>query len=145
MDDVLINNLNISEFIEIKNKYEISFLSPKVIGGTWNYMRNHNDNILGFSNRVEIFCLLFNKDDFNKYMDINDIENPHTWGVDLLLGHFKIKSAIYYKFMVTHVLKSDTKRETALYEMNKYLMKHGFLHMGQIFDSYADVYSTIEI
>lgn len=144
MDDVLINNLDMKEFIDIKKKHKISFLSPKIMGGTWEYMRNR-DNVLGFSNRIEIFCLLFDKDDFIKFMDINDIENPHTWGVDLLLGYFNIKSAICYKFMATHMLPSNTDGGKACSEMNNYLMKHGFANAGQVYDSFTDVYLTIEI
>jgi len=144
MDDILINDLDIREFIDIKNKYEISFLSPKVLDSTYEYMRKY-DNVLGFSKRIEIYCLLFNKDDFNKFMEINDIENPHTWGIDLLLGYFNIKSAIYYKFVVTHMLPSTTNGIQATYEMNKYLAKHGFSNAMQVLQFYPDVYSTIEI
>ena len=150
MDDVLISNLNMNELIHIKKKYEISFLSPKVVGGSWEYMRNQNDNVLAFSNMIEFFCLLFDKNDFYKFMDIHDIENIHTWGVDLLLGHFGIKSAIYFKFYVTHMLVSTTadgtkENDLAFGEMNKYIKKHGFSSHTEILEKYSNIYSTITI
>jgi hypothetical protein len=146
LDDVKILNWNIFELIRIKNKYSISFLSPKVLGGTWDYMRNQKNNILAFANRLELFCLLLNKDDFYKFMDINDINNTHTWGVDLLLGHFNIKSAIYFKFSVEHILKSNTNQGIAGSEMHQYLNKHGFSCMGDLDKKYPQIiYSTIEI
>lgn len=150
MDDVLITNLNMSELIHIKEKYDISFLSPKVLGGSWEYMRNQNDNVLAFSNMIEFFCLLLNKNDFCQFMDIHDIENTHTWGVDLLLGHFGIKSAIYYKFCVNHMLVSTTGDGTkenilAFDEMNKYIKKHGFTSHDEILQKYPNIYSTITI
>lgn len=145
MDDVLIHNIDINEFINIKNKYEISFLSPKIIGGDWEYMKKHDGNILGFSYRIEIFCLLLTPADFAKFMDISDIENTHTWGIDLLLGHFNIKSAIYYKFKATHILPSTTNRSIAGHEMIKYLNKHGFSNTAHVCSTFTDIYSAIEV
>ena len=113
---------------------------------TWDYMRNQKDNILALTNRLEFFCLLLNKDDFYKFMDINDINNTHTWGVDLLLGHFNIKSAIYFKFAVKHMLKSNTNGGIAGSEMHQYFNKHGFNCMGDIDKKYPQIiYSKIEI
>lgn len=143
MDDIEINNLDINEMIKIKETYNISFLSPKVIGSTWDYMKNQDDNVLAFSNRVEIYCLIFNKQDFFKFIEINDIENTHTWGVDFMLGYYKIKSAIYYKFVVSHKLPTTTIRNNAMKEMNIYLRKRGFSNLEQITRKYPDFINKI--
>jgi hypothetical protein len=146
LDDVKITNLDISQMIHIKNTYSIEFLSPKVLGGTWDYMRNQSDNILAFANKMELFCLLLNESDFNKFMDINDIENTYTWGVDMLLGHFKIKSAVYFKFVVNHMLPSETHGGKAGHYMHQYLNKHGFSTMDELGKQYPlAIYKTIEV
>lgn len=145
LDDVKIQNMDILELIAIKKKYYIQFLSPKVIGGTWDYMRKYDKNILAFANNIEIFCLLFDYHDFNKFISINDIENTHTWGVDLILGFYNIKSAIYYKFSVEHMLPSNTDGGKAGHEMHVYLNKRGFKSVAEINEKYKPIYKTIEI
>jgi hypothetical protein len=145
LDDVKIHNMDILELISIKKKYYINFLSPKVIGGTWDYMRKYENNILAFANNIEIFCLLFNYHDFNKFISINDIENTHTWGTDLLLGYYNIKSAIYYKFEVHHMLPSCTDGGIAGNQMHVYLNKRGFKSVAEVNEKYKPIYKTIQI
>jgi len=145
LDDIMISKWDIYEMIHIKHKYNIEFLSPKVNGGTWDYMRNQKSNVLAFANKVELFCLLLDKDDFHKFMSIHDIENKHTWGVDILLGYFNIRAAIYYKFMVTHMLPSTTHGGIAGKEMQAYLEKHGFKDVFEVHERYDAIRNTIEI
>lgn len=145
LDDVKINHIDIFELIAVKKKYYINFLSPKVVGGTWDYMRKHDNNVLAFANNIEIFCLLFNYNDFNKFLAINDIDNPHTWGTDLLLGYYNIKSAIYYKFEVHHMLPSNTDGGIAGHEMHIYLNKRGFKSVAEVNEKYKPIYKTIQI
>lgn len=145
LDDVKIENIDMLEFMAIKKKYYINFLSPKVIGGTWDYMRNQDNKTLGFANNIEIFCLLFTYHDFFKFISINDIENTHTWGVDLLLGYYNIKSAVYYKFSVHHLLPSETDGGIAGHQMHVYLNKRGFKSVAEINEKYKPIYKTIKI
>lgn len=145
MDDIMISKLDMNEMISIKNTYDISFLSPQVLGGTWDYMRSQKDNQIAFVNTAEIFCLLFKPNDFYRFIDINDIENTHTWGIDFLLGHFKIKTAIHFKFIVNHILPSKTNGMVAQKEMETYFRKHGFTSIHHILGSYPTIYSTIEL
>ena len=123
LDDIKIEKMDIHELIDVKNKYSIEFLSPKVLYATHPYMYNQNDNILAFANKIEIYTLLLTSTDFFKFMDINDIENTHTWGIDLVLGYFNIKSAIYFKFDVSHQLVSNTNKDIADFQMQNYLKK----------------------
>lgn len=145
LDDVMISKWDMYEMINIKNKYNIEFLSPRVNGGTWDYMRNQPNNILAFANKVELFCLLLNSNDFHKFMGIHDIENKHTWGVDILLGHFNIRASIYYKFMVTHMLPSTTHGGIAGEEMQNYLTKHGFVDVFDVHKQYEPIRYIIEV
>lgn len=145
LDDVKINNIDIYELINIKNTYAIDFLSPKVIGGTWDYMRNQEDHILALANNIELFCLLLTPRDFHKFINIHDIENSYTWGVDLLLGHFKIKSAICFSFSVHHMLPSTTDGGIAGGQMHDYIRKHGYQSVSQINEKYPPIYKTISL
>ena len=76
---------------------------------------------------------------------IHDIENKHTWGVDILLGHFNIRAAIYYKFMVTHTLPSTTHGGVAGEEMQNYLAKHGFVDVFDVHRQYEPIRYIIEV
>lgn len=145
LDDVRIYKWSIKKLVEIKEKYSIEFLSPKVIGGTWDYMRNEADNTLAFVNNLELFCLLVDSKGFDKFMSINDIDNKHTWGVDYLLGYFNIKSAIYYKYEVHHMLPSGTNGGTAGHEMHIYLKKHGFNSVNEVNKKYPAIYKKIQV
>lgn len=143
LDDVKFERLNLLELISIKAVYQIEFLSPKVIGGTWDYMRNQPYHTLALANNVEIFCLLLSPNDFTKFMEINDIENKHMWGVDYLLGHFQIKSAICYTNSVLHCLPSNTDRKIAAEQMHIYIRKHGYDSIKEIEQKYPPIYKLI--
>lgn len=145
LDDVKINHLNLLELVSMKGRYQIEFLSPKVLGGTWDYMRNQPNNTLAFANNIELFCLLLTPNDFKKFVEINDIENTYTWGVDLLLGHFKIKSAICYTNCVTHCLPSSTDGRAAGEQMHEYIFKHGYQTVEEIREKYPAIYQLISL
>lgn len=145
LDDVKIEKINLLELVSIKRIHQIDFLSPKVIGSTWDYMNNQPSNTLAFANNIEIFCLLLTPRDFTKLMNINDIENSYTWGVDLLLGHFNIKSAICYTNSVVHSLPSSMDREKAGQQMNIYIRKHGYKTVDEIRKKYPPIYKLITL
>jgi len=126
MDDVEFANVNILEMIDIKNRYGIEFLSPKIVASSHPYMNMHESNVLAFSKRIEIYTLLFSYKDFLKFLSINSIKNKHTWGVDKVLGFLNIKSAICYKFESVHRLPSASDPNEAMREMTEYLNSLGF-------------------
>ena len=142
LDDIKILDLDIHKFISIKNKHSIEILSPKVIGATWSFMYAYDNNI-ALTNALEIYCLLLTSDDFKKYIDMNDIENTHCWGVDFLFGHFKIKAAINYSFKVMHMLPSNTDQTHAGKLQVKYLNKHGYSCLKQVREKYGEIYKFI--
>ena len=130
LDDIEIENINIRELIKIKTQYNIEFISPRVENSTWEYMNLYSGSKLGITNRIEIYCFLFNYDDFIKFLSINDIENANIWGVDYIMAHFNIKTAIYYKFNVIHKLKNKSNTvknyDQAIMDMDKFFKKNGY-------------------
>jgi hypothetical protein len=126
LDDVKILNLNLNLLIDIKHKYNIEFLSPKVLRATWDYMKNSKYNNLILTNRVEIFCLLLNPVDFNKFISLNDINNCNIWGVDYIMSHFNIRTAVYHNNVVDHILKSNSNHNKAIEQMTIFLNKYGY-------------------
>ena len=124
LDDVKIKNLDIKTLIDIKNKYQLNVLSPKVINSTYAYL-NKYDNLL-ITNQLEVYCLLLTFNDFNQYASINTTENKWMWGVDLLFWFFNIKTGIYNKNVVKHMLASNSDQRCASKLGRKYIQKHGF-------------------
>jgi hypothetical protein len=146
MDDVEFTNINILELIEIKNRYGIEFLSPKIVASSHPYMNTRDSNVLAFSKRLEIYTLLFSYKDFLKFLSINSIKNKHTWGVDKVLGILNIKSAICYKFEAIHRLPSHSNPVEAMNEMTKYLRIFGFNSDEEFEKKHPqDIYEIIHI
>lgn len=143
LDDVQIEKLNIHKMIDIKKKYNIQLLSPKVINSTHNYMNIHN-NPITLTNALEIYCLLLSPEDFTNYANVNTVQNKWMWGVDYLFGHFKIKSGLYNKCIVNHKFKNaKTNCEVAQNLMNIYIKKCGFSNFDEIFRKYPIVVKQI--
>ena len=142
LDDIEIKKMNLYELIYIKNHYKIEFISPRVDNATWEYMNLYSGNKLAITNRLEIYCFLFDYKNFERFLSINDIENPNIWGVDYIMGHYKIKTAIYYKFDVVH--KLQTKNNTlnnydqAISDMDKFFKKHGYNSREDFLDKFPD-------
>lgn len=141
LDDVKILNIDIPKMIFIKSKYNIEFLSPKVLKATWEYMKHPKYKNLVLTNRVEIFCILLTPIDFKKFMDINDIENPYFWGLDYIISHFNIKTAIYHEHVVEHLIeteKNDLLFNVKVNQMSKYLKKYGYSSDKEIINKYRN-------
>jgi hypothetical protein len=150
LDDVEIESLNVNELIKIKKQYNIEFISPRVEYPTWEYMNLYSGNKLAITNRVEIYCFLFNYENFMKFLSINDIENPNTWGVDYIMAHYKIKTSIYYKFTVVHKLqnKSNTVKNyhKAIFDMDKFFKKNGYDSREDFLNKFPDdIIEVIEL
>lgn len=144
-DDIKIQNLNIYKMIEIKNKYEICLISPRVINASWPFMSN-NINKLILTNFLEVFCLLMSPGDFDKYKSVNTIENKWGFGVDFLFGFHKIKTALCSYFTVIHALPGKDNNKEAIVLMNKHFQKLGFnapnLNSWKTFNLITQLYSA---
>jgi hypothetical protein len=109
LDDVEIQELNLNEMIKIKEKYKIEILSPKVINSTHSFMNSYASHILTINNALEVYCLLLKYKDFKRFLSIHTVENKWMWGVDFLFGHFNIKTGVYNKSSVQHMLLPSKK------------------------------------
>lgn len=150
LDDIEIKNINVSELIQIKNQHNIEFISPRVEHSTWEYMNMYSGDQLAITNRIEVYCLLFDYGNFMKFLSINDIENPNTWGVDYIMAHYKIKTAICYKFNVIHKLqnKSNTIKnyDQAIIDMDKFFKKNGYNSREDFLNKFPnDIIEVIEL
>jgi hypothetical protein len=149
LDDIEIVNMKIEELVRIKNEHNIEFISPRVEHSTWDYMNLYSGNKLGITNRLEIYCFLFNYENFLKFLSINDIENPNIWGVDYIMAHHKIKTAVCYNFNVIHKLqtKSNTIQnyDKAILDMHKFFKKNGYQSREDFLDKFPnDIIEVIE-
>lgn len=68
LDDIEIENINVSELIQIKNQHDIEFISPRVEYSTWEYMNMYSGDQLAITNRIEVYCLLFDYGNFMKFL-----------------------------------------------------------------------------
>lgn len=143
LDDVKLLNVEIYKLIYLKNKYNIEFLSPKVLKSTWDYMKDLKYTNLVITNRVEVYCMLLDFKDFNKFMCLNDLNNSNTWGVDYIMSNFQIKCAIFHNNVAEHFLESKSNHELALKQMYTYLKKYGYSSDTEIREKYKD--EVIEI
>ncbi len=139
LDDVQIVNLDINKMIEIKNKFDIAILSPKVLKASHQFMSKYCNNMLTLNNSVEIYCILFKPKEFNDYCLINTVENKWMWGVDLLFGHFGISAGIFYGYEVEHMFPSKSNGIEASALCVKYLISKGFTSVSQVRFKYPEI------
>ena len=92
LDDVKLVNVDILNMIQIKEKYKIEILSPKIFGSTWPYMNTGTG--LTVHNCLEVYCLLLTPVDFVRFCATHTVENKWMWGPDLLFGYYGIKAAV---------------------------------------------------
>jgi hypothetical protein len=109
LDDVEIQELNLQEMINVKEKYKIEILSPKVINSTHGFMNSYASHILTINNALEVYCLLLKYKDFQRFLSVHTIENKWMWGADFLFGHFNIKTGVYNRSSVKHMLLPSKK------------------------------------
>ena len=146
LDDVKIKNLNILDLIKIKNKYELNIISPKILNATHDFM---NQKGLTINNFLEIFCILVNPEDLNKFFNIHKIDNKWMWGVDFLFGFYNMKVGVYNKYVMEHKLKSKSHAEhhnVAHKDMDKYFRKYTpFKILKDVQNKYKSIIKYIDI
>jgi hypothetical protein len=138
MDDVKIFDMKLREMIRIKERLNISVISPKIINSTYTYMHIHND--VTINNFLEIYLLLLNPSDFNHFIGLYTIDNRWMWGIDLLFGHFNIKAGVANKFSAIHVLPSKSNHTDARACLDAYINTHTpFKCPFEIFQTYKAI------
>ena len=119
LDDVKIMDLDLKNMIEIKEKYNIEILSPKILKSTYDYMNNLTD--LAITNFIEVYLLLLRPKDLINFFSLHTIKNKWMWGIDLLFGYHEMKAGILYTCVCEHVLPSNSNHDEARYLMKDYL------------------------
>ncbi len=144
LDDVQIINLDLTKMIQIKKKYDLQIISPKVINATHYFMQNQQKNILTLNNSVEVYCLLLTPRDFKDYSLVNTVENKWMWGADMLFGHYNISAGVYYGFEVKHMLPSKSNSSEAFKLGCEYLITRGFKSYSEVEFAYPKVKKIID-
>ena len=123
LDDIKIININIWDMIRVKRKYNIRFLSPKVLNSTkyFKYMSKYNRNIVTINNCLEIFMLLFSSKDFFKFISLYTIKNKWMWGIDHLFGYYKIRAGMVNRYSVNHLFTGGSNKHLARRLAEEYL------------------------
>ena len=134
LDDVEIQELNLRDMINIKEKYKLEILSPKVINSTHPFMNTYAPNMLTINNALEVYCLLLKYKDFQRFLSIHTIENKWMWGADFLFGYFNIKAGVYHNSSVKHMLLPSKKNTN-----NAQTLMRAYLRQMNFFGSIKDI------
>ena len=147
LDDVKIQNIDIKEMIKIKEKYELKIISPKVLRSTHSFMNKYKD--LTINNFLEIYCLLLTPEDIRLFFSCYSIENKWMWGVDFMFGHLDIKTGVINKYIVDHMLPTNSDHSQAILSMVKYFNKtfdiYGIRSLSHLQSTYKPVKEIIKL
>ena len=144
LDDVRIINLDIPKMIEIKEKYGIEFLSPKITNSTHWYMNSNSDTELTINNFLEIYLLLLKPADFNRFCSLYTIKNKWMWCIDLLFGYFNVKTGVIFKYTANHELPSNSNKSEACYLGDSYIRENTkYRDRAEIHRDYPPIKETI--
>ena len=122
LDDVQLMDFDMKKMIEVKEKYNIEILSPKIINSTHSFM-NANTG-LTINNFLEVYLLLMKPNDFERFCSMHTIQNKWMWGADFLFGHYKIKTGVLNNCVANHVLPSNSNHGEASRKMYEYFSNH---------------------
>jgi len=143
LDDVKIKEFDVGKMIEVKKKYKIEFLSPKIVGSTHHYFMNAYTD-LTINNFLEVYLLLFTPVDFTKFCGLHTIKNKWMWGIDFLFGHYKIKTGVLNRYVAEHVLPSESDHSTARPLMDDYFKtRTPYTCLDDIIKSFPPIKETI--
>jgi hypothetical protein len=144
LDDVQLIDFDIKKMIEVKEKYNIEILSPKIINSTYTFMYENTD--LTINNFLEVYLLLMKPNDFTRFCSMHTIENKWMWGADFLFGHYKIKTGILNNYVANHVLPSESNREEAYQNMCEYFSNHvnKYISLDDIRKDFQEIVEVID-
>jgi len=144
LDDVQLIDFDIKKMIEIKEKYNIEILSPKIINSTHSFM--HENTGLTINNFLEVYLLLVNPNDFVRFCSMHTIQNKWMWGADFLFGHYNIKAGVFNDCVANHVLPSESNRGEANRKMYEYFLTHvkKYRSLNDIRKDYPEIVEQID-
>lgn len=144
LDDVKIVNIDLKYMIEIKEKYKIEILSPKILQSTHPFMNIHTD--LTIHNFLEIYLLLLTPVDFKKFCSIHTVKNKWMWGSDFLFGYYKIKAGVLNTCVAEHMLPSKSNHSDANVLMTDYfLTRTPYKSLADITKIFTPIVETIPL
>lgn len=123
-DDVKLINFNLNDMIDIKKRFNLELISPKITNSTHKNWNSLSGNILSINNFLEIYCFLMTPKNVEKFFSLHSIENKWCWGIDLMFGYFNIKVGTYYKYVANHCLPSKCNHKEANDGLVKYLQQY---------------------
>jgi hypothetical protein len=142
LDDVRIKRLSINDIIQVKRRHSLNTISPSVENSTHDWLMTNKDyknNNLYITSGVEVFFLIFEGDDFLKFLNIQDMENPWGWGTDMLLSNLGIKCGVDHTSIVYHIFKQNggvNSLVDAGESMLKFIRKHNFNTFQEIMNQF---------
>ena len=146
LDDVKIMEININYMIDIKKKYNIKLLSPKVLNCTHKFMHKYEKNILTINNFLEVFMLLLTPENFFQFINLYTIDNKWMWGIDHLFGYFKIKAGVTNKCIANHLFTGGSNKKYANNLAKEYFKKKtSFKNLTEIRKKYKPIVKIINV
>ena len=149
VDDISIENGNINDIIDVKNKYNLDIISPSVMQATHAFMKPSQTNTLKIANAIEFYLYIVTPNILHKIFSYHSKENSLLWGYDFLLGHFNFKSGIYANYICKHHCRqcNDTKviniKGHSL--MIDFIKKYSFNSLDEITKQYPPIINTINL
>ena len=129
---------------EIKEKYNIEILSPKVLKSTHDFMNKHSG--LTINNFLEVYLLLLTPIDFDKFCSKHTIKNKWMWGVGSLFGYYNIRVGVLNSLIVEHMLSSKANKTEANNLMNEYLIAYTeYKSIKEIRNNFCPIKETIDL
>jgi len=94
---------------------------------------------LKFVNHCEWYCYVMRPKIFVQLLQKHSAQNRYCWGVDLLLGYFGFKSAVWAGAHCHHLFKETGNHQRHLEQMYQFLQHHGFRDMRDVFQKFPQI------
>jgi len=114
LDDVELIQFNWKKALEYIDQFDLDLLSPSMSSDSkiqYNYMLQEPQKhyTLKITSCCEYFCFLAKCNNFQKYHQHLDKNNPWMWGLDLILKkHLNLKVAISNTMIMKHWYKNES-------------------------------------
>ena len=123
LDDVQIQHLQLVDFETEKKSHKLDIISASVTNSSHpRLMHMKKEDLTKTNCSAEMFFYLMGPKVFQRYIDIQNADNPWIWGVDFLLKHIGFNVGISPKCVCHHLFKNLDKNNSDKYrDMIRYL------------------------
>lgn len=168
LDDVQLLHLPVSRCLKIMDTHRLDILSPRVSNATWTELMGSFSKVgwngdqraasadsagalledardgtavdgLKFVNHCEWYCYVLRPQTFVRLLQKHSVQNRFCWGVDLLLGYFGFKSAVWAGAHCHHLFKDTGDNREHWELMYRFLRKYGFRDMEDVFRKFPQI------